>query len=162
MSDALEMRAISGTVEEEGAVQTIAAGADALCLGHDLFDESVASVRDALVAAVRSGRLAEERLTDAARQVRATAEWALARKSRRRVARGVGLDAARRAVRCFGDGNSTRPPIIVELEPEPSMVAGRLAETPVDWLSAVVPDAATLHFDEGTIDTAVPLDGREP
>ena len=41
------------------------------------------------------------------------------------------------------------------------MAAGRLAETPVDWLSAVVPDAATLHFDEETIDTAGPLDGRE-
>ena len=162
VSDALEMRAISGTVGvEEGAVETIAAGVDALCLGHDLFDESVASVRDALVDAVRSGRLAEERLAEAARRVRATAEWALAHQSRRRVARGVGLDAARRAVRCFGDGNLTRPPLLVELEPEPSMAAGRLAETPVDWLSAIVPDAATRQFDEGTIDTALPLDGRE-
>jgi beta-N-acetylhexosaminidase len=162
VSDALEMRAISATVGvEEGAVQAIAAGVDALCLGHDLFDESVASVRDALVAAVRSGRLAEERLAEAARRVRATAEWARVHQSRRRVVRGVGLDAARRAVRCFGERNLTHPPLVVELEPEPSMAAGRLAETPVDWLSAVVPDAARLHFDEGTIDTALPLDGRE-
>ena len=36
------MRAISATVGvEEGAVRALAAGADALCLGHDLFDESV-------------------------------------------------------------------------------------------------------------------------
>ncbi len=43
MTDALEMKAISDTVGvEEGAVRAIAAGADALCLGHDLFDESVA------------------------------------------------------------------------------------------------------------------------
>ncbi len=40
VTDALEMRAISATVGvEEGAVRAIAAGADALCLGHDLFDE---------------------------------------------------------------------------------------------------------------------------
>ena len=68
MTDALEMRAIADTVGvEEGAVRAIEAGADALCLGHDLFDDSVRRVRDALVEAVRSGRLQETRLTDAAR-----------------------------------------------------------------------------------------------
>ena len=42
VTDALEMKAISATVGvEEGAVRAIAAGADALCLGHDLFDEAV-------------------------------------------------------------------------------------------------------------------------
>ena len=56
VTDALEMKAISATVGvEEGAVRSLAAGADALCLGHDLFDESVVSVRDALVDAVRTG-----------------------------------------------------------------------------------------------------------
>ena len=43
VTDALEMKAISETVGvEEGAIRALAAGADALCLGHDLFDESVA------------------------------------------------------------------------------------------------------------------------
>jgi beta-N-acetylhexosaminidase len=57
VTDALEMRAISATVGvEEGAVRAIAAGADALCLGHDLFDEPVLGVRDALVAAEASSR----------------------------------------------------------------------------------------------------------
>ena len=46
MTDALEMRAISDTVGvEEGAVRAIAAGADVLCLGHDLFEDSVRGVR---------------------------------------------------------------------------------------------------------------------
>ena len=46
VTDALEMKAISaGVGVEEGAVRAIAAGADALCLGHDLFDESVVAVR---------------------------------------------------------------------------------------------------------------------
>ena len=71
VTDALEMKAISATVGvEEGAVRAVAAGADALCLGHDLFDEAVASVRDALVAAVRDRRLPEERLAGAARESR--------------------------------------------------------------------------------------------
>ena len=41
ITDALEMRAISASVGvEEGAVLALAAGADALCLGHDLFEEA--------------------------------------------------------------------------------------------------------------------------
>src|SRR4030095_16222402 len=60
VSDALEMRAVSGTVgAEEGAVLSLAAGADALCLGHDLEPDAVHA---AIVAAVSSGRLPEERL----------------------------------------------------------------------------------------------------
>ena len=78
VTDALEMKAISaGAGVEEGAVRAIAAGADALCLGHDLFDESVVAVRHGLVEAVRSGRISEERLADAATRVRRLASWAL-------------------------------------------------------------------------------------
>ena len=37
ITDALEMRAVAGTVgAEEAAVRALAAGVDALCLGHDL------------------------------------------------------------------------------------------------------------------------------
>ena len=62
VTDALEMRGISGTVGvPEAAVLALAAGADALCLGHDLHEEAVEQVHAAIVGAVRSGRLAEER-----------------------------------------------------------------------------------------------------
>ena len=58
MTDALEMRAISATVGvEQGAVLALAAGADALCLGHDLEEEAVGASGDAIVAAVRDGGL---------------------------------------------------------------------------------------------------------
>src|SRR5262249_23657488 len=78
VTDALEMRAVADTVGvEESAVRAIEAGADALCLGHDLFDEAVESVCGALIGAVRDGRLAEERLAEAARRVGALAEWAV-------------------------------------------------------------------------------------
>ena len=62
MTDALEMRAISATAGlEQGAVRALAAGADALCLGADLAPEQVVAVQAAIVAAVREGRLPEER-----------------------------------------------------------------------------------------------------
>ena len=59
VTDALEMKAVSATVGmEEGAVLALLAGADALCLGHDIDEGHVARVRAAIVAAVREGRLA--------------------------------------------------------------------------------------------------------
>ena len=45
VTDALEMRAVADTVGvEESAVRALLAGADALCLGHDLADAAVESV----------------------------------------------------------------------------------------------------------------------
>ena len=47
VTDALEMKAVSETVGmEEGAVLALAAGADALCLGHDI-DEGHVDARPA-------------------------------------------------------------------------------------------------------------------
>lgn len=79
VSDALEMAAVARTVGlGEGAVLALAAGVDALCLGGDLAGEAVAdTARDAIVAAVRAGRLPEERLASAAGRVAALGQrWA--------------------------------------------------------------------------------------
>ncbi len=155
LTDALEMKAISATVGvEEGAVQAIAAGADALCLGHDLFDESVVAVRDALLGAVQSGRLAEARLVEAAGRVRRAACWASRGGSGMRVGREVGRDAAKRALRIDGDTSLDAPPLVVELEPEPSMAAGRLQETPGEWFRNVVPDAELVRSAEHALASA--------
>ncbi|NEB79746.1 glycoside hydrolase family 3 protein, partial [Streptomyces sp. SID14478] len=80
VTDGMEMQAISSTYGiERGSVLAIAAGADAICVGGGLNDdETVTRLRDALVAAVRSGDLPEERLADAAARVRALAEWTAA------------------------------------------------------------------------------------
>ncbi|BAC70730.1 sugar hydrolase [Streptomyces avermitilis] len=77
VTDGMEMQAIAGTYGiERGSVLAIAAGADAICVGGGLADdETVRRLRDALVSAVRSGELAEERLADAAERVRALARW---------------------------------------------------------------------------------------
>jgi beta-N-acetylhexosaminidase len=162
MTDALEMKAISATVgEEEGAVRAIAAGADALCLGHDLFDESVASIGAALVDAVRSGRLPEERLVEAATRVHDLAAWADAAPKTLGADREAAETAARRALRSEGEVRLTHPPFVVELEPEPSMAAGRLSRTPSDWFAAVVPGTDVLRMGETSLTPELDLHGRQ-
>ncbi len=114
VTDGMEMEAISGTYGiERGSVLAIAAGADALCVGGGLADEeTVLRLRDALVAAVRSGDLPEERLADAAARVRELASWTRTHRARgaqtgpgAAVQEGtapgtdIGLVAARRALR---------------------------------------------------------------
>jgi beta-N-acetylhexosaminidase len=157
ITDALEMRAISDTVGvEEGAVRALAAGADALCLGHDLFDDAVVHVRDALVGAVRSGRIDEARLSEGARRARETAAWASRGVDAVRVPREVGRDAAARALTLVDVAALDSPPLVVELEPEPGMAAGALPEKPADWFASVVLGARVA--DSG--DALAQADGR--
>ena len=157
ITDALEMRAISTTVGvEEGAVHAIAAGADALCLGHDLFEESVRGVRDALVDAVKGGRLSEERLAEAAGRVARTAEWArgAAHDDRRDsgARSSIGREAARRALEVSGDVAVAGPALVVELAPQPGIAAGTLPQGPGDWLCDVLPDAELVRLDASLLD----------
>ncbi|ABL83983.1 MULTISPECIES: glycoside hydrolase family 3 N-terminal domain-containing protein [unclassified Nocardioides] len=66
VTDALDMAGASaGRGIPEAAVLSLAAGADLLCLGADKDIALVRQVQAAIVAAVRSGRLAEERLVEA-------------------------------------------------------------------------------------------------
>jgi beta-N-acetylhexosaminidase len=162
VTDALEMKAISASVgEEEGAVRAIAAGADALCLGHDLFEEAVVRVRDALVAAVREGRVPEERLVEAAGRVADVAAWAAAHRCTAEVDRDAGRVAARRALRVEGDARADRPALVVELEPETGMAAGRLSQQPGEWFQAALPDAEVVRFDADSVDLDLALNGRQ-
>ncbi|MFG2192921.1 glycoside hydrolase family 3 protein [Streptomyces sp. NPDC048639] len=152
VTDGMEMRAISATYGlERGSVLAVAAGADAICVGGGLADEdTVLRLRDALVRAVREGRLAEERLADAAARVRALAAWtatAAAESGGAGTAAaptaaggagaggaaepGVGLDAARRALRVTGADayEPAREPVFVAaFTPVANIAVG--AETP--------------------------------
>ena len=123
VTDALEMRGLADSVGiEEGAVHALAAGADALCLGHDLADDAVESVCDAIVAAVESRRLAPDRLADACRRVADVAQWACTRgrstRTSGRARRGAACASCRRRRRV---GGATR---VVELLAEPNIAAG--------------------------------------
>jgi beta-N-acetylhexosaminidase len=131
VTDALEMRAVSTTVGvEEGAVRALEAGADALCLGHDLQPDSV---RAAVVDAVRSERLPEERLREAALRVAGLPAVSGAVSAE---PRGIGLRAARRALLVDGDVALTRPPLVVELAPEASIAAGEARHGLADSLDS--------------------------
>ena len=162
VTDALEMKSISATFGvEEGAVRSFAADADALCLGHDLFDESVVSVRDALVDAVRTGLIAEQRLREAAGRVADIASWAASAARMSHVDRAAGRAAAQRALQCEGEVRLDRSALVVELVPEVGMAAGRLSQLPGEWLGSALSDADVRRFDEGNVDTDVGLDGRQ-
>jgi beta-N-acetylhexosaminidase len=169
VTDGMEMQAIAATYGiERGSVLAISAGADAICVGGGLADdETVRRLRDALVTAVRSGELAEDRLAEAAERVRALARWTASAAgsdagSASAVAGGgsegasagarldVGLVAARRALAVTGaDGfvPLTRPPYVAALTPVANIAVGD--ETP--WglaaeLSRKLPGTETGSF----------------
>ncbi len=113
VTDGIEMRAISATYGiERGTALALAAGADAICVGGGLADEdTVLRLRDALVSAVRSGELPEERLADAAARVRALGAWVRERGATAghgsagpTDGEDIGLVAARRALRITRGG----------------------------------------------------------
>jgi beta-N-acetylhexosaminidase len=180
VTDGIEMQGVRRRYGLEGAtVRAIAAGADAVCVGGDHADELTAiRLRDAIVAAVRSGELPLERLCEAVDRVRRLGAWTTrvqtetgARRTPGTVdgsARGslIGLSAARRAVRVTaGDGAClpvSAPPHVVEFAPPRNIAMG--AETP--WgvgepLNVLMPGstAVRLSADDlaGVPDPAAPV-----
>ena len=150
VTDALEMRGISGTIGvPEAAVLALAAGADALCLGHDLHEEAVEQVHAAIVGAVRSGRLAEERVAEAAGRVAAVCRWASPTDAG--AGNGsVGREAARRALVKSGGVAVAAPILVLELVPEANIAAGEAQH----GLGDLLPDAVTLRLREAPRDLA--------
>ena len=122
LSDALEMRAVSGTVGlVEGALTALEAGVDALCLGRVQGEEVVESVHAAVVEAVLSGRIGADRVAEAAERIGRVAQRAPDQVT---PDRALGVAAARRALRVAGDVALGSAPLVVELQPEPSIAAG--------------------------------------
>jgi beta-N-acetylhexosaminidase len=153
ITDALEMRAVSATVGiEEGAVRALAAGADALCIGADVDDALVSATHRAIVGAVRSRRLEEERLYEAAGRIGELAGWAAA-PAAGAPRRELGAEAATRALAVEGDVRLSDGPLVVELRPTASIPAGEPHHGLADALAA---DSIVLS--EGA--TASPPKGR--
>jgi beta-N-acetylhexosaminidase len=144
VTDGMEMDAVAGTYGiERGSVLALAAGADAICVGGGpAGEDTVLRLRDALVTAVRTGELPQERLADAAARVRALASWT----RRARVAASepgaemregdapgtgaeVGLIAARRAVTVTGSAEPlSEPAYVAAFSPVANIAVGD--ETP--------------------------------
>ncbi|MGW1891206.1 glycoside hydrolase family 3 protein [Streptomyces sp. NPDC002004] len=165
VTDGMEMQAIAGTYGiERGSVLAIAAGADAICVGGGLADDdTVLRLRDALVAAVRSGDLSEERLAEAAERVRRLAARTAAEVKAAAPGAGVpggptggapgtgiGLLAARRALtvtRAAQAAPVTEAPYVAAFTPVANIAVGD--ETP--WgvaaeLQRLLPGTGTGRF----------------
>ncbi|MFF9346048.1 glycoside hydrolase family 3 protein [Streptomyces sp. NPDC014734] len=174
VTDAVEMQAIAGTYGiERGSVLAIAAGADALCVGGGLEDDgTVLRLRDALVSAVRSGELAEERLADAAARVRALASWAQGARgtgsepgaaAQEGTAPGtgigsdIGLVAARRAVEATGSAEPlTAPAYVAAFTSASNIAVGN--ETPWGVLAELARLVPGTEGDTYSDETEAPVD----
>ncbi|AJF67208.1 glycoside hydrolase family 3 protein [Streptomyces vietnamensis] len=180
VTDGMEMQAVAATYGiERGSVLAIAAGADAICVGGGLCDEdTVLRLRDALVHAVRTGELPEERLADAAARVRALAAWTQAHRARgagsvpgAAVQEGtapgadIGLVAARRALKVTRGERPHTPmtsaPYVASFTPVVNFAVGD--ETP--WgiaaeLERLLPGTETGSYDEPSVDAVLAAAGE--
>ncbi|MEV6349442.1 glycoside hydrolase family 3 N-terminal domain-containing protein [Actinoplanes sp. NPDC051851] len=167
VTDAIEMQGVRRRFGLAGAaVRALAAGVDAICVGGEHADEQTAiRLRDAIVAAVRSGELPEGRLRDAAARVRELGAWTTrTREMRKGIAPGeaVGFAAARRAVRVtVADGGRGLPvsgvPHVVEFAPARNIAIG--SETP--WgigapLADLLPGTTSVRVTENDLAGADP------
>ncbi|GGM43997.1 beta-N-acetylhexosaminidase [Longimycelium tulufanense] len=132
ITDALEMGGVAGQFGDmagltAAAVRALRAGADGLCLGGQLADESVVTgVVEALVAAVRSGELAEQRLVEAAGRVAGLGQPATALPGDPGLLAALGRRAARRALRVRGTVALAGPPLVVDVVTPPSIAVGEV------------------------------------
>jgi beta-N-acetylhexosaminidase len=168
--DALEMRAVSGRDGiPEAAVLAVAAGVDLLCLGRDTSEEDYLAVVAAIAGAAASGRLPAGRLEDAADRLtrfRAMLESrtfptaatqpgpAVPAMARTNIpvsgGDGIGLLAARRALRVTGHSVAVTSPLVIEITP-----LGNIAVGSVPWgLAPWLPEGSVLHVPSGAGDRA--------
>jgi beta-N-acetylhexosaminidase len=156
ITDALEMRAISATVGiEEGAVRALVAGADSLCLGAEVDERLVESTHGAILDAVRSGRLAQERLLEAAGRVAELRIWARTPRAGK-AKRELGADTAMRALEVNGDVRLSGPPLVLDLRPPASIAAGEAVHS----IGDVLEGSETIVLVEGDPAPVRPSDGR--
>lgn len=148
VSDALDMHAITKSVGlDGGAVRSLAAGADLLCLGPIPDRDDVLAVIDAIVEAAVQGTLPPARLEEAAARVEALRAWFGTVSAAPAGLDGIGLRAARRAVRLTGRPAPLAEPLVVEVETPPTIAVGDVPWGLGPWLPGaevlrVAPDAA--------------------
>ncbi|HWE81001.1 MAG TPA: glycoside hydrolase family 3 N-terminal domain-containing protein, partial [Gaiellaceae bacterium] len=149
IADALEMKGVSATVGvEKSAVLALAAGVDALLIGHDLLEEWVVAVQAALVDAVVSGELPESRLREAAGRVARVGAWASRSGGDGAIDREAGRAVARRALRADGDLALHEPPLVVELRARANIAAGDAEHSVGSVLQGRLPGSDSVVLDE--------------
>ncbi|GAA4989595.1 beta-N-acetylhexosaminidase [Nonomuraea thailandensis] len=161
VTDALDMHAITKSVGlAGGAVLTLAAGSDLLCLGPLPTYDDVQAIIAEIVSAVREGRLPESRLEEAAARVAALRAWAAGAAGGTTAAEAVeagqngaeqkvvGLHAARRAVRLTGSATPLVEPLVIEVDTPPTIAVGDVPWGVGPWL----PDAEILRVKPAAAD----------
>ncbi|WP_030450831.1 glycoside hydrolase family 3 protein [Herbidospora cretacea] len=135
VTDALDMHAITKSVGlGGGAVLSLKAGADLLCMGSIPTQAETEAVIGAIVAAVRSGDLAVERLEEAVARTQRLRDWARETRGQHTEDTVVGLQAARRAVRISGATLPLRNPFVVEIDTPPTIAVGDVPWGVAPWL----------------------------
>ena len=151
VSDALDMHAITRSVGlAGGAVLSLAAGADLLCLGPLPAADDVREIVDAIVAAVGDGRLPLSRLEQAAARMDALRAWFGSAPGAPAERNGVGLHAARRAVRLTGRAGPLVEPLVIEVDTPPTIAVGDVPWGVGPWL----PEAEVLRVAPAAADVA--------
>ncbi|OLT19372.1 hypothetical protein BJF78_36175 [Pseudonocardia sp. CNS-139] len=149
VSDAVDMRAIAGTVGTgPGAVAAVAAGVDLVCVGSPYNgyrdEDGYREVRAALLAALADGTLTRDRLAEAGRRVAALAAWVRAAPGAGPVPPDLGRAVARRVAEPAGDVRTGRGAHVLDLTGPANMAAGRVREPRlVAALRAADPDVTT-------------------
>ncbi|CAM3389250.1 glycoside hydrolase family 3 protein [Kibdelosporangium persicum] len=150
VTDALDMAGVVGSFGNNAgipaaSVGALIAGADALCIGGQAFEESLVDAITAAVAeAVRSGALPEERLAEAARRASELRTPPVPTPVRP-VDLSLGLRAARQAIRVQGDVRLTGPALVVDVESAPTIAAGPMPWGVGQYLVEKVPGSKSLR-----------------
>ncbi|WP_188194374.1 glycoside hydrolase family 3 protein [Nonomuraea sp. SYSU D8015] len=149
VTDALDMHAITKSVGlAGGAVLSIAAGSDLLCLGPLPAYDDVQAIIAEIVSAVREGRLPAERLEEAAARAAALREWFGGAREVPGEPDMVGLHAARRAVRLTGATEPLVEPLVIEVDTPPTIAVGDVPWGVGPWL----PDAEIVRVEPAAAD----------
>jgi beta-N-acetylhexosaminidase len=150
VTDALDMAGIGGRGSiPANVVGALTAGADLCCLGPDATDDLMGACIDAVVGAVRSDALAEERLADAAGRVAAIRKLGRDWPHRGQSRPSLGQQAAHRALRIEG-----RQPVtfagahVIELRRAPTMAEGAVPWGLAGQLAQLDPTSSSEWLDD--------------
>jgi beta-N-acetylhexosaminidase len=160
VSDALEMKG-TGLPIPEAAVRSLAAGADLLCIGSDVTAELVSSVVSGIASAMASGRLPVETVAAAAERVSSLMAWTSKRAQSDAADPGLGLTAARRALRVEGSLPALDAPLVVQLDSAATIAVGDVPWGVTPYLVQATPAAQVIRVPAGAnSDTAAQIAAR--
>lgn len=162
MTDAVEMRGVSGERGIPTAVaMSLAAGCDLICFGGEAqkngpLTELVHATVEAIVGAVHSGSLPEERLFDAARRGDELRGWlsGVGDVTADGSASGVGAGAARRAVHLEGTVPDLSDALIVQVDTPGNIAVGDVPWGVTPLLAERLASAETMYVSQETADVA--------